>query len=366
MFNKLEELSLTLDFLTKNEADQIIESVNSSIQQLLNSHIIDVLWKEEGKNATILRPFSSTTNSRRGKAKACEIREDSIGIWAWVYQNKAPIWLENIKRTIELSEETIKNEISGKEVEVARLDMFEDTDSIMAFPLFFRDTLWGIYCIELPISSRLSLEVLEFLKRVSRPMARIVWKADAHELNDQQTTEAINNFKRAVEHYNFQQILNPYRTGFVARPFDRRFEDIYDCIVKYLAENEIQVQQYTHRPGSDFVVSEIMEQVSQAQFGIADITGINPNVMLELGMMMVLRKKLILLRRHDDESVLPFDIKPYHCYEYEIHSQGIRIFNPSSSRPETLDSVLANFIKELYGDLSFAQAKPFLRRDIYR
>ncbi len=47
MLSELEKLSLTLDTLTKSEAERIINAINKVLINLLNPHIIDLIWKEE-------------------------------------------------------------------------------------------------------------------------------------------------------------------------------------------------------------------------------------------------------------------------------------------------------------------------------
>ncbi|NEP20084.1 MAG: hypothetical protein F6J97_24900, partial [Leptolyngbya sp. SIO4C1] len=192
-------------------------------------------------------------------------------------------------------------------------------------------------------------------------IVNIVWKADAHELNDRQTTQAIKKFKEIVQAW--KSYLNPYRTGFIARPFSDERSDFIEaeaCIKEFLIQHQIQAKRYTHPPGGSYVVSEIMNQIKDSHFGIIDITQLNANVMLELGMIMILNKKFVLLRHRQDDTELPFDIKNYHCYQYEVRRGGVFVWSPGDSDPTPLEEILKSFVTELYRDRSFCDAKPFV------
>ncbi|MBE9534790.1 MAG: hypothetical protein KAS19_05295 [Anaerolineales bacterium] len=66
-------------------------------------------------------------------------------------------------------------------------------------------------------------------------------------------------------------------------------------------------------------------------------------MMIELGIMLMLRKKLLLLRRMDDSTDVPFDIRPYTYYEYNMSGPGLRIWDPYFT---SIEEALQPFIKE--------------------
>jgi len=106
-----------------------------------------------------------------------------------------------------------------------------------------------------------------------------------------------------------------------------------------------------------------MDKVRSSHFGIVDITNCNHNVMLELGMMMVLGKRVILLRRHDDETKVPFNIGGYHYFEYEVEpGPEIRLKDPGTNQFEPIKRVLEDFVKRLEGDPAFLAAKPCTKK----
>ena len=346
-----------MDLITKDEAKEIIRTVNDALYKLLKAHIIDVRWKQGAEGGVILNSFCSFDETTRGKPKPYLIRDnsndDQTGVWTWVYENRKPLWIENIKS--EDLRQPVRNEATGDDIEPRYLRFFEATDSIMAIPLTFRDTVWGIYSVELPASGKLTLETKELMERISRPIATITWKADAQEFKREQRSEALRLFCKSWEVYKFTK----YRTGFIARPFDPKFNIVEECITKILENKSICAEHYKFGPGKEtLVIKEIMEKIRSSHFGIVDITGCNFNVMLELGMMMILEKKFFLLRRNDDETKVPFDISGYHYFEYEEKQPGqIHVQDPGTKQYEPIGHMLENFVKRLEDDPAFLAAK---------
>ena len=61
MIQELKNLSLTMDLITKDDAKEIIRTVNEALTEILKEkdHIIDVRWKEEAVEGVFLNSFSS-------------------------------------------------------------------------------------------------------------------------------------------------------------------------------------------------------------------------------------------------------------------------------------------------------------------
>lgn len=108
------------------------------------------------------------------------------------------------------------------------------------------------------------------------------------------------------------------------------------------------------------VVDDIRLKIETAHFGIIDVTGYNPNVMWEFGMLRALEKRFILISNKEDESVIPFDLRPFHHYKYEKREDKLYVADPASNQLKLIDEVLLKFIKKLMTIRSFQKAKPFL------
>ncbi|MBE9534789.1 MAG: hypothetical protein IMF03_07295 [Proteobacteria bacterium] len=74
-----------------------------------------------------------------------------------------------------------------------------------------------------------------------------------------------------------QQLLQTYRAGFIARPYESEFSDVEDSIKEILEKNKIQAQHYIQQPGIGYALDHLLSQISDSHFGIVDITGCNPN-----------------------------------------------------------------------------------------
>lgn len=66
------------------------------------------------------------------------------------------------------------------------------------------------------------------------------------------------------------------------------------------------------------ILRDIIEPIYKADVVIADLTGLNPNVMYELGIAHTFNKKTIVITK-DDLSKLPFDLKQYRAKDYSTH-----------------------------------------------
>ena len=104
---------------------------------------------------------------------------------------------------------------------------------------------------------------------------------------------------------------------FVIMPFDPENLQLFDTIRTRLGER----YEFSHAGVEDNqqnILADIVSPIYEADIIIADLTGLNPNVMYELGVAHSLSKKTIMITR-DDLSRLPFDIKQYRTIGYSTH-----------------------------------------------
>ena len=68
-----------------------------------------------------------------------------------------------------------------------------------------------------------------------------------------------------------------------------------------------------------FTISEnIRDLVCNCRFAIADLTGINPNVMMEIGLVMAIGKPVLIIWSADDGQKLPVNIVDVLYCKYDI------------------------------------------------
>lgn len=103
---------------------------------------------------------------------------------------------------------------------------------------------------------------------------------------------------------------------FVLMPFCKEFDDVYQLGIK---ESCNQAGAYCERVDEQSyhgtIHERIYNQISKADFIIADMTGRNLNVFYEVGYAHALGKPTVLLTKHSED--IPFDLKNYPHIVYE-------------------------------------------------
>lgn len=359
----LETLGRTVSVITDEQAKRIVGIVNEKVRETLDPHIMDVLRRVDIQGGIALEPFFSFNKTRRGEPPLLELPRPSgekTGLWDWVFENRKPVWLENI-HDLDLSVPA-KNLASRDMIEPSYLNIFPETSSFMAAPLISGHAVIGVYSVELAESSRFTPVTLELLVRLSKPLARILRYSDELTRKLDLIDNAISGLSKLPIESELTERAAQWRTGFVARPFHRKFNIVEEYVGNFLESNDIRARHFKYAPGGGgYALDQIMASIRSSHFCIIDVTGCNPNVFLELGAMIALGKKFLLLRRSDDSTPLPFDIKPYNLYLYRVHQKTIRVLQPATKRFEPVEDMLKDFIGGLDADSRFRSARKWVR-----
>lgn len=103
---------------------------------------------------------------------------------------------------------------------------------------------------------------------------------------------------------------------FVMMPFSDEFDGYYEDIYKPAIEES---NLYPIRADSLFrpspIIRDIWEYINRSKILIADITGLNPNVMYELGLAHAIAKPVIIIS--DSIEKVPFDLKTLRILIYD-------------------------------------------------
>ena len=103
---------------------------------------------------------------------------------------------------------------------------------------------------------------------------------------------------------------------FVLMPFGQEFDDVYIFGIREVAEDlGLIVERADEIEDTGEIIEMIREHIKEADLIIADTTGLNPNVMYEVGFSHGLDKTTILICR--TQQSLPFDIKGTNHIMYE-------------------------------------------------
>ena len=103
---------------------------------------------------------------------------------------------------------------------------------------------------------------------------------------------------------------------FVAMPFAARFDDtFYLGIVPAAHEAKLSCVRMDDGLPRQLVIAAIHTEIQEADYFLADLTDVNPNVVYEFGYAHALRKPVLLLSATPPES-LPFDLRPWPMIVY--------------------------------------------------
>lgn len=113
--------------------------------------------------------------------------------------------------------------------------------------------------------------------------------------------------------------LSEHRACFFAYPFQQKFHFLCKKIRTIMATHHgIKLMAISVETKDSRIVEDIKHQISESHFGIADISGNNPNVMWELGLMIGYGKPVLILKDQEDKANTPFDLYGNYRVEYRI------------------------------------------------
>jgi len=104
---------------------------------------------------------------------------------------------------------------------------------------------------------------------------------------------------------------------FVIMPFEDCFFEVYEMLKLEFFENF----EFSHAGVEDNqqnILKDIIQPIYEADVILADLTGLNPNVLYELGIAHTFNKKTITITQ-GELSDLPFDLKQYRATHYTTH-----------------------------------------------
>jgi hypothetical protein len=141
--------------------------------------------------------------------------------------------------------------------------------------------------------------------------------------------------------------LGSCRTVFLARPFRPAFATVERWITEHLWKRHILLRRRDRLPGEPLRLEEIALEIRSAHLGLADVTRNDPNVQMELGMMIALQTRVLLLQRSDDRTPLPFDLKGLNLVRYVLKpGPSLLAVSPETGQCQPLDRILDPFVEE--------------------
>lgn len=110
---------------------------------------------------------------------------------------------------------------------------------------------------------------------------------------------------------------------FVAMDFDQKFDFLFDEIISRVIIDVglIPVRSDRVISAGGNVLDEIVDIIRTSKLLIVDITGLNPNVLIEIGIAHALSKTMILMTQ---DGQVPFDLQPRRVIYYTASAAGKR------------------------------------------
>jgi hypothetical protein len=114
---------------------------------------------------------------------------------------------------------------------------------------------------------------------------------------------------------------------FIIMPFAPEFDDVYAsikaCVEGAFRDGPVRCFRLDESRPAGRITDRLLQELQSASFCIADLTGVRPNVMWEVGYVMALKKPTIIVTQ--DEKELPFDLRDMEtvCYDRNHLSQTL-------------------------------------------
>jgi hypothetical protein len=349
-------LAMGIDKLSREQAQRVIGSVLDQYKQLIGANVAAVWMRIPGKDRVdVLQPYVDRGDGQGRHPDPVSLTDKATGLFAWVVENNEPLWLSDIP----VKATSLRNCLYPYQtLEGRHLDIYHRTRSFVAVPIEYKNHLLAVLAVEAPVPGKIKDFHVEALREIAKPTGVLIWKAEVFEDIKKEAEQIVEDFQFHIR--AGPTTLNPYRTGFIARPYNMASSHMVStAITDAFQKRQIKAAAYEHVPGSGLVMTEMLAQIGSCHFGLADITSLNANVIFELGALLAANKPVAILRDRNDTVTLPFDIAGYQCYRYHIEGNGIFIGDPQSLR--RLDDFVESFVQEkLLANGDFQRAREWM------
>lgn len=115
------------------------------------------------------------------------------------------------------------------------------------------------------------------------------------------------------------------RLVFVLMPFDDDLSEIYKSVVKRAIEDSglgLVCRRADDYKSNKAIIQDIWKAICEARIVVADLTGLNANVMYELGVAHTVGKDTVLMYQRDPGIAFPFDLVHIRRIEYVNDAPG--------------------------------------------
>lgn len=368
MVQQIEQLSAAVGAISDDAAKQVVDAVNRKLLTLLSAQMIKVYWRSEAeRGAVILNPVAYINQMGVPDPQPFPVLPQTVGVLARVFRTGQPLWLErlgSLQADEDLTEHLTRTRVPADELSLPTTGT--RADAMLVLPLVERTITYGLYSIELMVNGSFTRPTYDLIERLCRSLSSLLFNVDFYKYDLEKTNIAVARFLDSTRDFKFDPLVakDTYRTAFVARPFTPQQTGLQDRLQECLRDDGIYARQYVPI-GDRYVIEDIISNIRNSHFCIADLSGTTPNsnVLAEIGMMIALRKRLLLLRRRGDGIgvEVPFDLAQYPIWGYELEPEGeFRVWSAGRNEMIPFKMVLQEFLNSLPPEIGFRSAKLYI------
>ncbi len=325
----LEDLDLMANTVTNISVDQattVVDAVNRRLFDSFYMPIIRCYWRSESEGGSIFSPVTSKMKKSLPSPKQFEINDNlEKGFISWVFENKRSLWINNIQEHFETKQQIRNLLVDNEFIDSSYFwSRYKDIDCAYIFPFIIQGQVKGFYILEGEKKDSIrfnNVDAFEYVEVLVRSMGILLDRAYDTKREMDKRNESVRLFLDKIREYRVPKEIfdSEIKTCFIARSFeDDDCKKASEIITKCL-ENKFHIKSSIFRSqAEDYIVDGISRQISDSHFCIVDITKQNPNVMFELGMMVIINKPIILIKNKGDNLSFPFNINQRSVHQYEI------------------------------------------------
>lgn len=174
-----------------------------------------------------------------------------------------------------------------------------------------------------PFVIQFPIELLDAEPDARRPVLESL--ADEHIRSELSRVEREMNIVQVNPVFGPPSFVVDKRLAFVLMPFSDPLTAIYSTFVKPTVEDPafgLVCRRADDIKSNRAIIQDIWKSICEARLIIADISGLNPNVMYELGIAHTLGKDTILIYQRGGDTKFPFDLAHIRRIEYANDALG--------------------------------------------
>lgn len=335
LISRLNTLTNALNAVDEHQCRTILIGISKYLSVSLDAYLVDIFRKETGQNAESLKHIGSNREIADDESLRITIHSDEQrGVIPWVVKNKRDLWIYDRRESdwegsivnqaavdgaglrTGGKNHTDENEKPDNKVFTdPQMNSFsEETAGFVAVPIIMENTVLGVMSLEFITPKVYDRRILNDFIHISDLLALLFRKQDIDRYNDVTTVKAMNHF---IAETSLEKVilLAAEPTCFYVRPFK-------DDICGRAEEDAVKVLKnvivyHVNELANEVNLEDIKKHIKKAHIGIVDVTGFKPNVMCELGMMVMRGMNPLLIHNGDkNKEIVPYDIDHYTIHSY--------------------------------------------------